>query len=199
MQALKLDGTNIHNQWVDVSLNVARENANEVRLGHLSKQPFGADVPDELVVVIKGLPFSLLEDEVRAILACCPVLVCRPALLSWGGGAGWWWIFACPVREGVVLCCVWGAVPCCGVLGWIGLRIKGFRFRVCRHGWVAWARGGSRRWCGVVVVGISTERLVGGMDAWMDASKDGLGALGLRWLSKERRQRAPHHVHKCLS
>ena len=65
LQALALDGSNIQNQWVDVSLNVTKVTSTEMRLGHGKTRPFGSDVPDDLVVVLKGLPFSLLEDEVR--------------------------------------------------------------------------------------------------------------------------------------
>eukprot|EP00903_Cladosiphon_okamuranus_P019484 g17917.t1 len=66
--ALALDGSNIHNQWLDVSLHVAKQSSNEARLGQGSKRPFGTDVPDELVVVLKGLPFNLLEDEIKAFM-----------------------------------------------------------------------------------------------------------------------------------
>lgn len=60
-----MDGSNIQNQWVDVSLHVMKQTSKEFRLGSGSQPPFGPDVPDEMVVMLKGLPFSLLEDEVR--------------------------------------------------------------------------------------------------------------------------------------
>ncbi|CBJ25446.1 G-rich sequence factor 1 [Ectocarpus siliculosus] len=66
--ALHLDGTNIQNQWVDVSLHVMKQSSNEFRLGTGSQPPFGPDVPDEMVVMLKGLPFSLLEDEIKAFI-----------------------------------------------------------------------------------------------------------------------------------
>ncbi|CAN0195523.1 unnamed protein product [Pylaiella littoralis] len=67
--AIVLDGSNIHEQWVDVSLHVPKESFKDFSLGPNSEPPFGTGVPDELVVVLTGLPFSLLEDEIKAFLA----------------------------------------------------------------------------------------------------------------------------------
>ncbi|CAB1117071.1 unnamed protein product [Ectocarpus sp. CCAP 1310/34] len=66
--ALHLDGSNIQNQWVDVSLHVMKQTSKEFRLGSGSQPPFGPDVPDEMVVMLKGLPFSLLDDEIKAFI-----------------------------------------------------------------------------------------------------------------------------------
>lgn len=74
-QALSLDGSRVENEWVDVSLHVMKQASREFRATRENEPPFGSDVPDDRIVVLKGLPFSLLEDEVR--LACCSLFACR--------------------------------------------------------------------------------------------------------------------------
>eukprot|EP00752_Nemacystus_decipiens_P002808 g2620.t1 len=66
--ALALDGSNIHSHWVDVALHVTKQGSSEARVGLGNMRPFGPDVPSELMVVLKGLPFSLLEDDIKAFL-----------------------------------------------------------------------------------------------------------------------------------
>ncbi|CAM9917650.1 unnamed protein product [Scytosiphon promiscuus] len=67
-EALNLDGSRVENEWVDVSLHVMKQASKEFRLVRAKEPPFGPDVPDDRVVVLKGLPFSLLEDEIRALV-----------------------------------------------------------------------------------------------------------------------------------
>ena len=76
LQAITLDGSNVMNQWIDVSLHLTKQSARERRVGSSSEPPFGTDVPDALVILLKGLPFSLTEDEVRTPgLTCLFVLM----------------------------------------------------------------------------------------------------------------------------
>lgn len=53
------------NQWIDVSLHLTKQSARERRVGSSSEPPFGPGVSDNLVILLKGLPFALTEDEVR--------------------------------------------------------------------------------------------------------------------------------------
>lgn len=71
LQAITLDGSNVMNQWIDVSLHLTKQSARERRVGSSSEPPFGTDVPDALVILLKGLPFSLTEDEVRTPRLTC--------------------------------------------------------------------------------------------------------------------------------
>lgn len=57
---------NIMSRWIDVSLHIQKKRMKEPRTGaNANSPPFGVDVKDGMVVVIKGLPFSLSDDEVR--------------------------------------------------------------------------------------------------------------------------------------
>lgn len=67
LQAITLDGSNVMNQWIDVSLHLTKQSARERRVGGSSEPPFGPGVRDGLVVLLKGLPFSLTQDEVRPL------------------------------------------------------------------------------------------------------------------------------------
>lgn len=67
-KAITLDGSNVMNQWIDVSLHLTKQSARERRVGSSSEPPFGPGVPDALVILLKGLPFSLTEDEISAFL-----------------------------------------------------------------------------------------------------------------------------------
>lgn len=101
-QAVVLDGSNIHDQWVDVSLHVPKENFKDYRLGRSSLPPFGSDVPEELVVVLTGLPFNLLEDEV-----CCWCMSLLLLVISF------LW-----VRISCVYMCLYVCVLCVGIGVW---------------------------------------------------------------------------------
>ena len=83
LQAITLDGSNVMNQWIDVSLHLTKQSARERRVGGSSEPPFGPGVRDGLGVLLKGLPFSLTQDEVRPPPHAYFCIALRLLLLFW--------------------------------------------------------------------------------------------------------------------
>ena len=52
-------------RWIDVSLQTMKKRVREPRTGADSAPPFGEDAKGGIVMVLKGLPFALSDDEVR--------------------------------------------------------------------------------------------------------------------------------------